>query len=395
MASGIPEPKTVVMLSAVDWTFRVEQGSHIFARLFAAAGMRVIWVDPIPARFPRLSFWDLRRLLRRLGVGRPQGGAPGQTRPVPGNVTVVSPVVLPERNRALIRLNRLLFLPLLARRIRGLAQGPVIVHAWKCLDGYSWLMDRLAPALAVYCIIDNFVEESGAPAHFRATELAMAARADLVVVRAELMERRVRPVAKRVIFRDSAVDFEAFAAADKGPWSGTRVLGYFGMIANRLDFDLLDALTAAGFEVALLGPVRNSQERIDGNPRIRHLDAVPHAQVPEAIRDWDALLFPYRRNSYTEGITPMKLYEYFATGKPIVSVALPFTDRFQGQMYLGDTPEEFVRAARSIAERESPATYEARKAIAGGRTWRALFGEELELLRALLAEKAAPGPGSL
>src|SRR5205814_4717049 len=101
-------------------------------------------------------------------------------------------------------------------------------------------------------------------------------------------------------------------------------LGYFGVIDERMDYDLLReiAATRAPWQIILLGPTAKIDPAI--LPRaanIHYLGPKPYAVLPEYVAGWDVALMPFARNEATRFISPTKTPEYLAAGKPVVSTS--------------------------------------------------------------------------
>jgi len=94
---------------------------------------------------------------------------------------------------------------------------------------------------------------------------------------------------------------------------------------DRLDVELLlrtaDALTGEG-RILLVGPNSLSEtntDRLLGHPRIVALGARPWTDIPAYLQHSEVLLVPHVVNAFTESLDPLKLYEYRAVGRPVVS----------------------------------------------------------------------------
>ena len=67
--------------------------------------------------------------------------------------------------------------------------------------------------------------------------------------------------------------------------------------------------------------------------------------------EFDAALIPFRRNALTTAVNPIKLYEYFSCGLPVVSTRLPEVERYAGLVYLADNPADFAaQLAKAVTE---------------------------------------------
>ena len=131
-------------------------------------------------------------------------------------------------------------------------------------------------------------------------------------------------------------------------------LGFFGVIDERMDFALLDAMAQAHpeWQIVMVGPVvKVKPEILPRRPNLHFLGQRSYAQLPEYLAGWDVCLLPFARNQSTKFISPTKTLEYMAAGKMIVST--PITDvaeQYGEIVFLGDTAAEFVAACeRALA----------------------------------------------
>ena len=99
-------------------------------------------------------------------------------------------------------------------------------------------------------------------------------------------------------------------------------LGYFGVIDERLDLDLLAGVAAArpDWQIVMVGPVvKVRNEDLPRASNIHWLGGRDYAQLPSYLAHWDVALMPFALNEATRFISPTKAPEYLAGGKPVVS----------------------------------------------------------------------------
>jgi hypothetical protein len=136
------------------------------------------------------------------------------------------------------------------------------------------------------------------------------------------------------------------------PASGPLALAYFGTIDRWLDRTALEETLRACPEVSirLIGP--NASGYVPPDARMAIEPPIPHAMLAASIATSDMMLLPFVVTDLIRAVDPVKLYEYVALGKPILSAYWPELERFRGYVtFYGDVPE-FVRR---IATRSVPA----------------------------------------
>ena len=155
----------------------------------------------------------------------------------------------------------------------------------------------------------------------------------------------------------SSVDVEHFAAARKAVPAPTDqrelpgpVLGYYGVIDERIDLELIRSLAAArpNWSIVMVGPVAKIDPASLPRARnIHYLGRKDYDELPAYLSGWDVALMPFAINEATRFISPTKTPEYLAAGKPVVST--PVTDvvrhygHVEGVSVAGD-PQAFVAA---------------------------------------------------
>lgn len=82
------------------------------------------------------------------------------------------------------------------------------------------------------------------------------------------------------------------------------------------------------------------------HPRVALLGPRPYEQVPHFLHQFDVLLLPRNYESHSLASDPLKLYEYMATGKPVVATAIPSVARFGDLIYVCSTREDFFSSLR-------------------------------------------------
>ncbi len=121
--------------------------------------------------------------------------------------------------------------------------------------------------------------------------------------------------------RDAATVVPPEIAALPGP-----VLGYFGVIDERIDYALLERLADAFPEgsIAMIGPfAKVDPASLPRRANLHWLGQRDYAQLPALVKGFDVCLMPFALNEATRFINPTKTLEYMAAGKPIVSTAVP------------------------------------------------------------------------
>jgi UDP-galactopyranose mutase len=124
-------------------------------------------------------------------------------------------------------------------------------------------------------------------------------------------------------------------------------LGFFGVIDERADFDVLTALASSHSEwqIVMVGPfAKVSPDEVPHFPNIHYLGQQPYASLPNYLKGWDVALIPFALNHSTRFLSPTKVLEYMAAERPIVST--PITDilQYRSALLIAEGTQAFVRA---------------------------------------------------
>jgi glycosyltransferase involved in cell wall biosynthesis len=164
------------------------------------------------------------------------------------------------------------------------------------------------------------------------------------------------------------------------------VAGYVGAIGPWFDTEavLRAAQGNPEFDFVLAGRVENPEVwRLKKLPNVSLLGEVPHADLRQLLARFRIGLIPFLLNDLTRATNPIKLYEYFSFGLPVVSTRLPEVEAFSQEVYLCSEPAEFASQVRRAMLEEDEDRRRRRKRIAETETWlaraKALTGEFPEI----------------
>jgi glycosyltransferase involved in cell wall biosynthesis len=257
---------------------------------------------------------------------------------------------------------------------------------------------RHIPASAVvYDCMDELSAFAGAAEGLRRREVELIARADIVTTGGASLYEAKRHRHGNVHLFPSSVDVPHFAQARRAqadpPDQATIArprLGYFGVIDERMDLDLLAGLAAMRphWQVVLVGPTAKIDEAtLPRGANIHYLGRKPYDVLPAYLAGWDVALLPFARNEATRYISPTKTPEYLAAGRPVVSTSIrdvvrPYGER--GVVRIADAVEDFVAAVDACLAAPD-ASRDTADGLLRGMSWDATWSR----MRELVAEACA------
>ena len=353
VAEGLPD---VFVWSVIDWHFRFQRPQHL-ARALARKGHRVFYLSN--------NFHDAAEPGFRL---EPLDDA-GRLFQVHLNLAGRPPIYfgLPAEGQ-----------------VEALRGGLAKLLAWtqstssvSLVQHPYWLeLVRAVPAARVVydCMDHHGGFENNAPAIVEA-EARLVADADLVIVTSAWLEAEVGPRARAVAMVRNAGEYDFFhRRPDKvfADEQGRRVIGYYGAIAEWFDLDLVRAVATAhpGALVLLVGnDTAGAGAALADLPNVRLTGEVPYADLPYWLHGFDVCLLPFKVIPLTLATNPVKVYEYLAAGKPVVSVDLPEMAQFDGRVQVAGDHDAFVAAIGAVLAAGPDEGAQARQAFAAEQTW--------------------------
>jgi glycosyltransferase involved in cell wall biosynthesis len=272
---------------------------------------------------------------------------------------------------------------------------------WTYWPHTASLVGRLGERAAVYHCIDDFVA-IGYPLtprwRLERLEAAQCRAVDLVLDRSEAVAARHRLINPATHLLPGGIDLELFdpervaaPAADIAALPAPRV-GLVGTLDDRLDCQLLADCARALPEVSfvLAGPVKRHRvdlRPLERRPNVHFRPSRPHSEVPAAIAALDVGLIPYRLDAATAALTPLKLYESLAMGKPVAATDLPYLRREPSGVRLARTSAELAAAVRAGLETPPSAQERAQwRAAAAAVSWDRQVDQVEDWLTAMVGE---------
>lgn len=346
----------IFVWSVIDWHFRIQRPQHL-ARALAEKGHRVFYLSNNfhDAADPGFRVEPLDEAGRLFQVRLNLAGKPPIYFGMPSG-----------------------------QQVEALRAGLAMLLAWTgTVAGVSlvqhpyWLaLARAVPAARVVydCMDHHGGFENNAPAILEA-EARLVADADLVVVTSSWLEAELGPRARAVAMVRNAGEYEFFQRRPDEVFHddlGRRVIGYYGAIAGWFDLALVRkvALAFPGALVLLVGnDTTGAAEALADLPNVRLTGEVPYGTLPYWLHGFDVCLLPFKVLPLTLATNPVKVYEYLAAGKPVVSVDLPEMSQFDGQVQVAASAEAFVDAVSAALESGPEAGAQARQAFASRQTW--------------------------
>lgn len=332
----------IVCFSHLRWDFVFQRPQHLMSR-FAKERPVIFWEEP------------------HRGEGEPRI----ETRTCPTTGVMVATPVLPaelaedEHDAVLARL--------LDETVAG---RPVRVR-WYYTPMMLSFSRRLPAACVVYDCMDELANFKFAPPQLRALERELLDAADVVFTGGYSLYEAKRAAHPDIHPFPSSVDREHFAQArtlrqtpeDQASLPRPR-LGFYGVIDERMDLELIDAIAQArpDWTLVLVGPVvKIDPASLPRRDNIVYLGGKSYADLPAYLTGWDVALMPFAINESTRFISPTKTPEYLAGGRPVVSTPIVDVVRHYGALAgvrIASDAQTFIAACdAALADSRTPGSW--------------------------------------
>lgn len=309
-----------------DWGEHPSSCQHLFKILSDLHP--TIWVNTVGLRVPGFNLNDAVKSFRKLSAMMSEPGRDRQHKEqatpivcIPPMTPFHSPPWLANWNHNSLKKNVLKEL-----RQQRFDEYTIITTTPSVSD----VLSQLGARKIIYYCVDDFSEWPGMEKQLILDlEGRLLQQTDAVICTSQVLYEKFRDYYPTHLLKHG-VDLELFSSPapvehrclDRIP--SPRV-GYFGNIDQRTDFHFIQKLALALPYVSFVftGPTQANVSDLKMHPNIFFTGAIPYEELPSVVQGWDACLLPYHLNALTRNINPLKLKEYLATGKPVISTPLP------------------------------------------------------------------------
>ena len=338
-----PIEATLVIYPPVEWGGLFQRPQHLaisLSRYFRS----VVYLEPAGLRNPHLK--DIKRL-RVLFAKRKACSTP-----LPRNLLVKRLPLIPLQGPGLVEKLNASILDALLSRLKERCNGGVILWVGAPAPFLRKTNAFYGDSPLVFDWMDDYALFRQLSQRVVSMQFELLLRADLVFTSSKrLLEEAEGRGAKRVFLLPNGVDIGHWRAGKRGELRGRLgvngpIVGYFGTISEWMDGDLIRemALKRPGWNFVFIGPRADggSLDHVFRPHNVFHVSQVNYALLPRLANDFDLCWMPFKINSLTEAINPVKIYEYLAMGKPVVSPPFPDLLGLEGLVHFARSKEEWI-----------------------------------------------------
>lgn len=241
----------------------------------------------------------------------------------------------------------------------------------------------LTPSLTIYHCVDNISESKYISKHGSALERELITSFDLTITTSSRLRDYALQFSKSVVCLPNAADFQLFQQTfgrilpqpiELIERKGEKTIGYIGSVDHRIDYSILISIVKAypTWTLLLVGPLSAEYEN-SGLGLFRNVVTTGSKkliELPAYVHSMDCCIIPFLCNKLTESIYPLKLNEYLALGKPVVSTnfSADLTD-FADVIKIADNKDEFIRSLQDEVQTDNPVSVSKRLERAKRNSW--------------------------
>jgi glycosyltransferase involved in cell wall biosynthesis len=358
---------------------------------------RVLYVESVGLRQPRLDANDLSRIRRKLArfLQPPRLAAP--------QLWVLTPLAIPLHGNALAQsVNERLLAAQIRRGARRLRFTDPILFVF--LPSMAGAVGRVGERLSVYYCTDEHSAFPGVDvASVKRAEQTLLRKVDVAFATSRELVNAKSQYHPFVHYSPHGVDFPHFAQAqnpDLAPADEVAslrrpIVGYFGAIDRWLDLPLIIALARERpqYSFVLIGKPAVDIAAAAALPNVHILGQRPFDVLPRYGRAFDVAIVPFVINELTIHVSPIKLREYLAMGKAVVSTPLPAVVEFARQTDVVEVASDsaaFLAALDRAIANDSADRIRARQAAVQHDTWEARAADVEQVIEAALRRRYEP-----
>lgn len=318
----------VIMLGVIPYAFRYQRPQHLAAQ-FAAAGHRVIYVDPIFASEGRL-----RRQSEKLYLVNLENNLHSD----------IYQTAWAENTDDLAKTLNELMGELCVRDALVLVDYPNWLLAARCLRhnyGFTILTDYMDDFTGFSATSDRIPElAENCKTLLRESHGVVASSQFLYNIATQYNERTT------LVRNGTEAAFFETAFTPVSVEGGRKIIGYYGAIAEWFDAEkvcyLADALPDC--DIVLIGEVTAHKTQLERHSNIRLLGEKPYEELPEYLKSFDVCLIPFDTTTdLIKATNPVKFYEYLSAGKKVVATEIPELESYRGEYaYLANDDKAFA-----------------------------------------------------
>jgi glycosyltransferase involved in cell wall biosynthesis len=391
MTSSETTRRKLIILSTSYWNSPLKFRRHQFATIASQNDFDVYYVNPTFSIFSFFQDEDCRKIFFDF-FKRPYK--------VNEHLQVISmPPLLPFQRKlhSINVLNRIISGKILNFFIKKhIGQSPFVFMVYEPTDYFRLVKNK--NSIIVYECVD---EHSEYPFNLKIKdklieiEKKLIYKSDLLSVSSNYLLEKKKEFHANFVLTPNGVDFNLFNAALDEKTSipddiikiKSPVILYVGAIMEWFDYELVIKIATGNknWNIVLIGPQTVNPNLFKAHSNIHVLGVKQQSSLPDYLKKSTVCIIPFLVNGLVKGVNPLKLYEYMAAGKPVVSTALPDVERFERKniVHIGRTHDEFISHLDHLINHSNEELIKQRTDIAKEFSWENIYKKLFDRIKLL------------
>ncbi len=372
-----------------DWGRYPSTLQHI-ATVLMRNNNRVFWIGSVGLRKPKFSYADFIRAFQKI---KKMFSKPEDKKEILEETPVlIFPFIIPYHDLKFVRSFNMWSI---ARSVKKVLAGnnavnPILLTSAPVSDG---IIGKLGESCSVFYCVDDYSAMERAFKCIPETEKKLVDKADAVfAVSDHLLKTRISPKGE-THFAPQGVQTHHFKKTEllneKVRNIGRPVIGFFGLISEWIDLDLIYdcAIAYPGYNFVMIGKSLRDLNRFNDCRNFTYLGGVDYSVLPEYASVFDVGIIPFELNDITIPTNPLKLLEYFSLGIPVVSTNLPEAKKFGDLCFVAKDNKEFVNLLPEAVKDNSAERNKLRIAKAAEFSWESVAEKVFDTVLRIEAAK--------
>ena len=372
--------KNIVCLSNHYWNEAWFRKQHFMSR-FAKNGNRILYVEP--------TFSMVRKPHKDVAKNR---FFKPILEKVDENIFVLKPPqALPKwTNPTISRLNYIWFAKIIDRVARRL--GMVDYILWIYTPEYFTTLKYFSYKKIVFDLIDDLAAYRGIKDsiyHYKTECInGLIKKSDLFIVTAKTLFNCYKGRSNNIVHIpngfDSKLFFETGNRGVPGDLKNIKrpIVGFVGVLFSFLDYDLINYIADKNrdWSIVLVGAIepygtRDAIKELKKRENIYFLGKKKKEEIPAYINQFDVCINPFKVSEASRSVNPLKVYEYLACGKPVVSVRMQALEEesISGVIDFAGSYEDFANKVQCWVQDDSSDKRKQRVERVRDYSWDSLF----------------------
>jgi glycosyltransferase involved in cell wall biosynthesis len=231
----------------------------------------------------------------------------------------------------------------------------------------------------IFDCLDDFTGFSNVQKEREKEELSLISESSLVTASSSYLLKKVMKKTSNCIFLPNAGEFEHF---NKKPSENLvndyskPIIGYFGAISDWFDDKLIEFLASKkpNYTFILIGHTYGSDiKKLEKFKNVHFIGERPYSELPKYLHGFDVCLIPFKNVPLIEATHPVKIYEYFAAGKPVIATNMTELYPMANMCYLAKDKDDFLAKLDLAVNEKDISIVKNRIKFASENTWNNRF----------------------